>query len=87
MFDELIGLQMAYTIIEKILYSTESSVKERILKGQLYEAGLQLDLNGSAAISDGPKTEGIKQRITKEALRIKEAFYPKQKSIIVNAIS
>lgn len=84
LFDELIGLQMAYNVIEKILYSTESDRKERILKGQLTEVGLQLDLKGAAPISDGPKTKGLQQRIEAEIARIKESFYPKPKAIIVN---
>lgn len=84
LFDELIGLQMAYNIIEQILYSTESDKKERILKGQLTEVGLQLDLKGQAAISEGPKTKGLQQRIEAEINRIKKAFYPSFKSTIVN---
>jgi hypothetical protein len=84
LFDELIGLTMAYQVLEDILYSTESSARERVLKGQISEAGLQLDLKGAAPISEGPKTKGLQQRIEAEIARVKRSFYPKPKSMVVN---
>lgn len=84
LFDELIGLTMAAQIIEDILYSVTSSASERILKEQFQSIGLQLDLKGSAPISDGPKTMGIVQKIEIEAKRVKQAFYPSSKSVVVN---
>lgn len=83
-FDELIGLQMAYQVIEQVVYAVRSNVNERILKDTLDKAGIQLDLNGAAPISEGPKVTGLKQRIEKETKRVKELFYPAPKIQNVN---
>lgn len=84
LFDNLIGLTMAYQTIEEMIYSVESSGKERIIKEQLQQVGIQLDLNGVAPISESPQIIGLKQRIEREAARVKKAFYPKPKTQIVN---
>lgn len=84
LFDELIGLIMAYQVIDDILYSTRSNGTERISKDQMDKIGIQLDLNGAAPVSDGPKVIGLKQRIDQETKRVKEAFYPKPKARSVN---
>jgi hypothetical protein len=86
LFDELIGLTMAQTVLENIIYSTESNAKERILKTQVTEFGIQLDLNGQVPISESPKIPGLKQRIDREVKRIKEAFYPQKKQSTINAL-
>lgn len=83
-FDELIGLHVAYAVLEQIIYSTRSNAKERVLKESVDTLALQLDLNGSAPISDGPKTTGLKQRIEREVKKVREAFYPKPKSVTVS---
>lgn len=84
LFDNLIGLTMAYQTIEDMIYSVQSSGKERIIKEQLLSIGIQLDLNGVAPISESPKVIGLKQRIDQEAARVKKAFYAKPKSQTVN---
>jgi hypothetical protein len=84
MFDELLGLTMAYSVIEDILYTVRSNDKERILKEQLDKIGVQLDLNGAAPISDSPQVTGLKQRIDRETARVKKAFYPQPKAQTVN---
>jgi hypothetical protein len=84
MFDELIGLQLAYMIIEQTVYSTRSNTDERILKDQIDRVGVQLDLNGAAPISDGPKVTGLKQRIERELATVRKAFYPSPKAQTVN---
>lgn len=76
MFDELIGLTMAYMVIEQIVYAVRSNATERILKDELDKAGIQLDLNGAAPITEGPKVQGLKQRIERETRTVKESFYP-----------
>lgn len=83
LFDELIGLNMAYAVIEDILYSTNSNNRERILKEQATELGLSLDLKGAAPISESPKIKGLLQRIDAEAERIRKSFYPVKRSQIV----
>jgi hypothetical protein len=84
LFDELIGLSMAYQVIEDMIYSVRSTKNERIVKDQLDKVGIQLDLNGAAPISDSPQVVGLKQRIDREAKRVKAAFYPKPKGQTVN---
>lgn len=76
MFDELIGLMLAHTVIEQVVYAVRSNVNERILKDQLDKIGIQLDLNGVAPISDSPRVTGLKQRIDRELQRVKKSFYP-----------
>ena len=84
MFDELIGLTVAYQVIEQVIYAVRSNANERILKEQLDKVGIQLDLNGAAPISDGPKVTGLKQRIERELERVKKSFYPVAKAVTVN---
>ena len=79
-FDELIGLVMAQTVIEGILYSIRENKTERITKDQMTTIGMQLDLNGAAPISDSPQVIGLKQKIDREAARVKKAFYPQPKA-------
>lgn len=86
MFDEMIGLQMAYCIMEQVLFAVRSNSTERILKDQVDRLGLQLDLTGAAPISQGPKVTGLRQRITREAEKVKGLFYPKQKPQTVNLL-
>ena len=84
LFDELIGLTMAYQCIEEMIYTVRSNGEERELKHQLETVGLQLDLNGAAPISDSPRVQGLRQRIDRETDRVRNAFYPKPKTQTVN---
>jgi hypothetical protein len=84
MFDELIGLSMASVVMEQVIYAVRSNATERILKDQVEKMGLQLELNGQVPLSEGPKIFSFKQRIDREARKVKELFYPKQKSVTVN---
>jgi len=77
-FDELLGLTMAYMVIEQVIYAARSNSTERILKDQLDKIGIQLDLNGTAPISDSPQIMGLKQRIERETTSVQLSFYPKQ---------
>lgn len=83
-FDELIGLTMAYMVIEQIVYAVRENKDERVLKEQLDKLGIQLDLNGAAPISEGPKVMGLKQRIERETASVQKSFYPKQEAQTVN---
>lgn len=80
LFDELIGLINAQTLVEEILYSVRENKTERMLKDQLTQIGLQMDLSGAAPVSDSPQIVGLKQKIDREAKRVREAFYPTVKS-------
>lgn len=84
LFDELIGLVMAQSLVEDILYSVRENKTERITKDQLAQIGLQMDLNGAAPISDSPQIIGLKQKIDREAARVRKAFYPKLKAQTVD---
>lgn len=83
-FDELIGLQMAYGVIEQVIYAVRNNGTERILKDQLDKIGIQLDLNGAAPISDSPQVMGLKQRIERELKKVKGQFYPASKAQTVS---
>lgn len=84
LFDELVGLQMAYMVMEQIIYSVRSNKDERILKDQLDKIGLKFDLDGAVPIEKTPKIMGLKQRIDREMERVREGFYPKQKAMSVS---
>lgn len=84
-FDELIGLTLASSVLEQIIYAVRINPEETVLKGQLAEVGIQLELNGAAPISDGPKITGLKQRIEREAKSVRNSFYPNPKSIVIDA--
>lgn len=84
MLDELIGLTLAYQVLEGIVYAVRSNATERILKDQLAGVGIQLDLNGVAAISDSPQVQGLKQRIERETKRVRQSFYPKPKAVVID---
>lgn len=80
LFDELLGLTMAYSVVEQIIYTVQSNASERILKDQLDRVGIQMDLNGSAPISDSPQVIGLRQRIERETKRVRQAFYHRPKA-------
>ncbi len=84
LFDDLVGLQMAYTIMEQVIYCLRSNPSERVLKDQIDKLGAQLDLNGGVPVNDGPKITGLKQRIDREMQRVRAGFYPKPKAQTVN---
>jgi hypothetical protein len=84
LFDEGIGLMMAFVVLEQILYSIRSNRSERLLKSGITEAALIQDLNGSAPISDGPPpVTGLNKRIEREMERVSESFYPEYESEII----
>lgn len=80
LFDELQGLQFAYSVLESILYSTNSNATERILKDSITKAGLQLEMQGAIGAPDSPQIEGMNKRIKREMERVRKEFYPKQKA-------
>lgn len=85
LFDELLGLTMAYSVIEQIIYTVQSNGTERILKDQLDKIGIQMDLNGVAPISESPQVIGLKQRVERETKRVRDAFYHRPKAQTVSA--
>jgi hypothetical protein len=84
-FDELIGLTLAFSVLEQVIYAVRINPAETVLKEQLQQFGIQLDLTGAAPISDGPRVTGLKQRIDREAKAVRESFYPRPKSIVIDA--
>lgn len=76
LFDNLQGLQMAVMVLELITYSKRSNADERVLKDTSGQINASLDLQGAAPMSDGPRTVGLKTMIQKEALRVKNSFFP-----------
>lgn len=83
-FDEAIGLTVAYMVLEQILYCVRSNGTERILKEQADRFALQLDLNGAAAFPDSPQITGLSKRIERELERIHNTFYRVVRSQTVN---
>ena len=85
LFDEAIGLTMAQTVLEQILYSLRSNQEERLLRSGLTEASLVQDLTGSAPVSDGPPPiTGLNKRIDREIARVKKSIFAKPKSQVIN---
>lgn len=80
LFDNLLGLCMAYQVIEDIIYAVRSNATERITKDQLSRAGINMELTGNSSISEVPHSIGLRQRINKEADRIRKEFYPVPKA-------
>jgi hypothetical protein len=80
LFDELQGLQFAYSFLEGSIYGTNSNAIERMLKDQIVKAGLQLEMQGAIAAPDSPQIEGLRLRIKREMDRVRKEFYPKVKS-------
>lgn len=84
LFDNAIGLQVAYSVTKMIMYSTRSNKTQRTTGAELEKTGLQYELEGSLPVPYSPKTTGLQQKINSELKRIRESFFPKQKSQIVN---
>ncbi len=81
LLDELVGLSMAFMVIESIVYSTASNGTQRVLAEGITKAAAMADLNGSAPVSDGPPPiTGLNKRIDREAQRVKKSFFPAPKA-------
>lgn len=84
LFDEAVGLQMAYSTIKQMIYATRSNLNERIVKEALDKYGIIYELEGAAPIPDVPKSTGLKQRIDQTLKSIKKSFFPDPKAQVVN---
>lgn len=85
LFDEVIGLTVTYTVIERILYTIRSNGNERSLRDQMDRVGMSIELTGVAPISEAPaKIKGIKERIDAEYARLRKTFFPRKASTIIN---
>jgi hypothetical protein len=84
-FDELNALSMAYTVIEKIIYTTRINATETILKDGMSIASAIQDLTGQAPVSDGPPSiTGLNKRIEREIVRVKKSLFPEANSQNIN---
>lgn len=83
LFDELVALNMAYMVIEKIIHSARSNANERNMKNGIDKTGLIMDLKGTMPISDAPSAQGIDQRINKEVQRLRKSFEAKPRGISI----
>lgn len=85
-FDELIGLAMAFTVLEMIVHTQRSNKEERKLNDSAMMVLMQ-DLNGVAPISDGPPPiTGLNKRIQREADRVRKELFPVKHSVTVNLL-
>lgn len=75
-FDTLIGLNMAATVIDLIINSTRSNGTERLTKETVNM--LYTDLNQSFPTPEFPYAVGIRGQITREVKRVKENMLPKE---------
>jgi hypothetical protein len=80
-FDTLIGLQMAATVMELIINSTRSNRTERITKEAI--ARLYTDLNQMYPTPEFPYSTGIRGQIAREIKRVKKNMLPKCKGITI----
>lgn len=80
MFDNLIGLQMAYNISKMMLHTNRSNGDERKQKDAL----VQFEADGAVPIADVVKVPGLKGKIEAEVKRLKETFFPKPKAQVVS---
>jgi hypothetical protein len=84
LFDNLIGLQMAYHVCKQIIYTARSNGNERILNEAISKIGLQFELDGKVPITDVPRSTGLQDRIDAEVTRLRKTFSPVPKSQIVS---
>jgi hypothetical protein len=75
LFDNLIGLQMAADVIEMMQNNTRTNKDQRI--SQEMSQKLYNDLNTAKATEMHPFSVGLKERIEKEAKRVKKELYKK----------
>jgi hypothetical protein len=80
LFDNLIGLQMAAQVIEQALYNTRSNSGERLIKDAVDKVQANMELTGTAPISNAPYTTGLRKQIENESARVKQSFFPKPKA-------
>lgn len=84
LFDNAIGLQVAYNVSKNVLFAIRSNVNERILKDQMDKFGLAYELDGKVPISDVPKTFGLQDKINTELKKVRASFCPPFVNKIVN---
>jgi hypothetical protein len=84
LFDNVIGLQMAYTLCKQMLFAVRSNKNQRILKEAFDQVGLQYELDGKVPITDVPKSTGLVDKINAEIERLRQSFSPSPKSQVVN---
>lgn len=88
LFDEAVGLQMAYMVCKQVIYAaSRSNLNERALKEQMDKFGLQYELDGSVPISDVPVSSGLQKRINNILARVRQSFFPRYKSQVVDLCS
>lgn len=80
MFDNLLGLQMAYNVAKEFLHTNRSNAEERKQKDAL----IAFEADGAIPVADVPKTDGLKGKIAKEVARLQQTFFPKAKAQIVS---
>lgn len=83
LFDNVIGLQMAAQIMEQMMFTMRSNATEREAKDATARMQLALELTGTAPITDGPHTTGLRKQIEQELKRLAAAFQPRKKSTVL----
>lgn len=76
LFDDVVGLQMAYHVVKQVIYAVRSNRSERILKDALDKYGIIYEIEGAAPVPDVPKSTGLKQRIDQALKSLNQSFFP-----------
>jgi hypothetical protein len=82
LFDEVIGLTVAFMVLEQLNMTTRSNINERQLK--MATGALTQELNQAYATDAFPLMPGFKARIMSEYKMLRESFFPKTKSDSTN---
>jgi len=82
LFDNLIGLQMAADVIEMLQNNTRTNKDQRIMAEQTKV--LYSDLNTAQSTEQHPFSAGLKERIAKEATRVKNELFPRKKPVSIS---
>lgn len=84
LFDNAIGLQVAYNVVKQFIYSNRRNQDERMAKDVMGEnVILSYEMEGAAPAMGVAKTSGLQTRISEELKRLRQSFFPKQKSKVV----
>ena len=84
LFDEVIGLSMAYYLLEMIVSTTRSNARERILKGAYDAIEIKHYLYGAIPAQGVSKMTGLNDVIARKFEQVRETFYPRPKAQTVN---
>lgn len=78
LFDELFGLQMAAKVVEALIYSYRTNGTQRLIQGNDQVQHLYEELNLAKPSDEIPYSVGLRKKIEREVLRVKQGFQEKK---------